>query len=232
MTSVFIAMPNLGMLRVGHTDNLLRWFLSGKYRLKWHPVTNVFPHDRARNTCHREYMNSSADGITGELAHHFEAGIAFERYDYMLFLDADTVPPASVIDELIAADKDMISATVQTWKTESGKAVLIPVALKMSDDGYRVHWGEGIEEVDVTTCACTLIKREVLERVGPRAFQFVADDEWGTDGIGEDFYFCERVKAAGFSVWNHYGVICSHYKSADTKAVNALLVGDVNEHHS
>ena len=224
--SIFIAMPNLGTLRVGHTDNLLRWFMSGKYRLKWYPVTNVFPHDRARNLCHKVFMNTGVDEVQSELSKHFEGGIDFERYDYMLFLDADTVPPASVIDQLIEADKDMISATVQTWKTEGGKAILIPVALRMSDEGYKVHWGSGIEEVDATTCACTLIKREVLEKVGPRAFQFMADDAWGTDGIGEDFYFCERVKAAGFSVWNHYGIICSHHKEVDTLAVNALLAGD------
>ena len=225
--SIFIAMPNLGTMRVGHTENLLRWFASGKYRLKWSAVTGFFPHDRARNECHKRYMESGVygDDVTEEQLSHL-ADEKPERYEYMLFLDADTVPHASVIDELIEADKDMISATVQTWKTEEGKAILIPIALRMSEDGYNVHWGSGIEEVDVTTCACTLIKREVLEKVGKRAFQFVADDEWGINGIGEDFYFCERVREAGFSVWNHYGLICHHYKEVDALAVNALLAGD------
>lgn len=224
--SIYIAMPNTGTLRVHHTDNLLRWFASGKYILKWAAITGFFPHDRARNECHKRFMAASTDEIMPELSKHFEAGIDVPRYDYMLFLDADTVPPPGVIDKLLDDDKDMVSATVQTWKIENGVAVLIPVALRMSDEGYKVHWASsGVHEVDATTCACTLIKREVLEGVGKRAFQFKADDEWGTDGIGEDFYFCERVKAAGFSVWNDYDIACDHHKEVSTLKVNALLTG-------
>ena len=136
--SIFIAMPNLGTLRVGHTDNLLRWFMSGKYSLKWYPVSNVFPHDRARNQCHKTYMNTGTDEVMSGLSMHFEGGIDFERYDYMLFLDADTVPPVSVIDQLI-----------ETKRTKRGRFIgnsiaglrhlrLWPDPVKMRCEGLRV----------------------------------------------------------------------------------------------
>jgi len=207
--SIFIAMPNMGTLATGHTQNLLEWFLSGKYRSTWFPLVGKAPHDRARNECHRAFIESGCD--------------------YLFFLDADTVPPVDVIDRLIDADKDMISATVQTMKEHKGNPQLVPVALRWNEEdpedvGYKAYWGNGVEEVDVATLACTLIKKKVMQAVGPRAFQFVYNDEYGTDGMSEDFYFNERVKEAGFNAWNHYGILCSHHKTFDTKTVNALMV--------
>ena len=152
--------------------------------------------------------------------------------EYLLFLDADTVPHPDVIDRLLDADKDVISATVQTMKAKGDDPQLIPVALRWDDTGedkgYKAYWGKGVEEVDVTTLACTMIKREVMEAVGERAFQFEYSDRWGTDGKSEDFFFSRKVKQAGFKIWNHYGILCSHHKEFDTKIVNALLVGGEN----
>jgi len=206
--SVFIAMPNLGQLAVGHTQNLMAWALSDKYRWEWKPVIGVSPYDRARNECHRLFMESGKE--------------------YMLFMDADTVPPVDALDRLIAADKPMISATVQTVQMHKGEPRLIPIALRWNEEdpedvGLKAYVGNGVEEVDATTLACTLIKRKVMKAVGPRAFQFGYGDEYGTTGIGEDIFFNNLVKEAGFSIWNHYGVVCSHLKEIDMRTVNGLM---------
>jgi len=207
--SVFIAMPNLGQLAVGHTQNLLEWVMSGKYRWQWKPIVGVSPYDRARNKCHEEFMKSGCE--------------------YMLFMDADTVPPVDALDRLLEAGKDMISATVQTIQAHDGEARLIPVALRWNEEdpedvGLKAHFGSGIEEVDATTLACTLIRRKVMKAVGLRAFQFDYTDEYGTDGCGEDIFFNRLVKSAGFSIWNHYGILCSHHKMIDAKTVNELML--------
>ena len=206
--SVFIAMPNLGQLAVGHTQNLLQWALSGKYRATWKPIVGVSPYDRARNKCHEEFMKSGCE--------------------YLLFMDADTVPPVAALDMLLAADKDMISATVQTIQMHHDEPRLIPVALRWNDEdpediGLKAYIGTGVTEVDATTLACTLIKRKVMKAVGPRAFQFEYTDEYGTDGCGEDIFFNRLVKEAGFQIWNHYGIVCDHNKEFSTKTVNALM---------
>ena len=203
-------MPNMGTLAVGHTDNLLRWFLSGKYRLTWTPVVGKAPHDRARNECHRLFLESECE--------------------YMLFLDADTVPPPSVIDHFLEADKDMISATVQTIQRHEDEPRLIPVAFRWNDEdpddiGLKPYYGEGrVEKVDATTCACTLIKRRVMEAVGPRAFQFTYTDKFGTKGMGEDIFFCSLVSERGFEMFNHYGILCEHNHEVGMKCVNDLMV--------
>lgn len=207
--SVFFAMPNMGQLAVGHTQNLLAWVMSDKYRWNWKPVTGVSPYDRARNECHRLFMESGCE--------------------YLLFMDADTVPPVNALDLLLEADKDMISAVVQTVQTHKDEPRLVPVALRWNDEdpkdiGLKAYIGKGIEEVDATTLACTLIKRKVMKAVGPRAFQFTYTDEYGTDGMGEDIYFNERVKEHGFKIFCHYGVVCSHHKEFDAKTVNDLML--------
>lgn len=209
--TIFVAMPNLGELATGHTSNLIAWFMSGKYRLTWFPLMGKAPLDRARNECHQAFIA--------------------KPHDYLLFMDSDTVPPVDVIDQLLEADKDMISATVQTLQRHFNKPKLVPVAFRWNVDdpddiGYKAYWGEGIERVDVTTLACTLIKREVLEAVGKRAFQYVydPDSEWGIEGWSEDFFFSRLVGEKGFEIYNHYGVLCDHYKTFSTKTVNELML--------
>ena len=204
--SIFVAMPNRGSLRVGHTDNLLRWFLSGKYNITWFPLSGVEPHDRARNTCHREFLNS--------------------KCDYIMWLDDDTVPPENIIDDLLYADVDMISAVVQTHKLgESGDPQIVPCSFRKFGKGYKPHFnGSGITKVDATTLAATLIKRSVMENVSKPAFQFLYGDEFGTDGMSEDFYFCERVTESGYSMFCHYDIVCNHFKTWPTKTINRMLI--------
>lgn len=60
-------------------------------------------------------------------------------------------------------------------------------------------------EADALGTGCMLIKREVLEAVGYPWFK-CHDKSPG----GEDFYFCERAKEAGFSVWGDFSVQCHH----------------------
>ena len=176
---------------------------SGKYRVKYFPPENVRPLDKARNVCHREFLK--------------------ENYDYMFFLDARVVPPVDALDKLLAADKDMISITAQTIQAFEGEPRLVPVAMRKASGGYKPHFGTGLEQVDVTTCACTLIKRTVMEKVGKRAFQHTMTDEWGTEGLSEDFYFCERVRSAGFEIWNDYTQLASHFKDTDMRTINKLM---------
>ena len=209
MPSIFIALLTLGTPRVEHFENLLRWFLCGKYRLRYYPCVDVQPGYKARNVCHREFLKDS--------------------YDYLLFLDDDTIPPVDVIDRLLKANKDMISATVQTLFSDKGVPKLIPVAYRWNEDdpedkGYKAYWGSGVEEVDVTTCACTLIKRKVLKVVGRGAFTNWHKDEWCIEGKSGDFCFSEKVRADGFRIWNDYGILCDHYKTFSAKKVNELML--------
>lgn len=60
-------------------------------------------------------------------------------------------------------------------------------------------------EADALGAGCLLIKREVLEKVPRPWFR----NHYGTAG-GEDMYFCDRVKEAGFEIWGDWSVQCTH----------------------
>jgi len=201
--SVFIAIPNLGNIATDNAMNLLAWFGSGKYDLKVFAPQNVKPWDRARNLCHKEFLANT--------------------HDYLFFLDANTIPQPDILDRLLAHDVPMVAGLVQIWQEH-----LIPMAMRWDDksNGYKPHYGDGLQSVDVTTCACTLIKREVMESVERPAFAFTQSDEFGTEGLSEDFYFCERVKAAGFSIAVDFDAICDHDIHTRSLAVNRDLVSN------
>ena len=164
---------------------------------------NIKPWDRARNVCHREFLREK------------------KGYQYLFFLDANTIPQQDILDRLLAHDVPMVAGLVQIWQEH-----LMPMSFRWDNekDGYVAHHGEGLQAVDVTTCACTLIKREVMERVRRPAFKFPHDDEFGAEGISEDFYFCEGVTAAGFSIAVDFDAICDHDIHMRSLAVNRDLV--------
>ena len=201
--SIFIAIPNLGNIATDNAMNLLAWFGSGKYDLKVFAPQNVKPWDRARNLCHKEFLN--------------------ERHDYLFFLDANTIPKPGIIDRLIAHDVPMVAGLVQIWQGH-----LIPMAMRWDKeaDGYKPHYGEGLQSVDVTTCAATLIKREVMEKVQRPAFAFTYDDEFGTSGLSEDFYFCEKVREAGFEIAADFDAVCDHDMSVRSIGLNRELMAN------
>ena len=201
--SIFLAIPTLGVVSTAISVRLLQWVTSGKYRIKYFPLENVRPIDKARNVCHREFLK--------------------EDYDYLFFLDGRVVPQVDVLDKLIAANKDIVSSTVQALQAFEGAPRLVPVAMRKAEGGFKPHFGEGLERVDATTMACTLIKRKVMEAVGKRAFQHTMIDEWGTTGYSEDFYFCERARGAGFEIWNDYTQLASHFKETDMRTINSLM---------
>ena len=199
--SIFIAIPNLGNIATDNTMNLLAWFGSGKYDLKVFAPQNVKPWDRARNLCHKEFLK--------------------EKHEYLFFLDANTIPRLDILDRLLAHDLPMVAGLVQIWQDN-----LMPMSFRWDKEkgGYVPHHGEGVQAVDVTTCACTLIKREVMENVRRPAFKFTHDNEFGTEGLSEDFYFCEGVREAGFPISVDFNAVCDHDIHMRSLAVNKALV--------
>ena len=65
---------------------------------------------------------------------------------------------------------------------------------------------------------CCLIKMEVFEKIKMPYFLWAYyenknNKEQPFNWLGEDIYFCEKAKAAGFKVWLEPKVICSHFST-------------------
>jgi hypothetical protein len=61
-----------------------------------------------------------------------------------------------------------------------------------------------------------VIRHDVWETVAAPWFLWVCnDDELATMRQGEDYYFFEKVQAAGFQTWRHDNVVAGHLKTVD-----------------
>ena len=78
-------------------------------------------------------------------------------------------------------------------KLAGGEALLLPS--QRSD----------LIEVDGIGAGCILVHRRVLDMIEPPWFEYNKGSF-----VGEDFYFCRKVQAAGFKIFVDPGVICGH----------------------
>lgn len=156
--------------------------------------------------------------------------------DYLLFIDSDATWHPQAVQRLLSAYTDhdlraMITACiyhrglppVPTWGTYQG----------VNDAGDHVYnFGTSIKQIlswvkdhgittDTPNALChpdkenrlaaidgcgmhfCMIPREILETVSPPWFEAV-------DNAGEDFYFCRKVKAAGFAILCDLSVHTGH----------------------
>lgn len=144
-----------------------------------------------------------------------------KKYDYLLMLDDDNVPPANIL-HLADFDKDVICGISFGWQ----KGLVIPSLFRRKPDGlYTVapfNGDEGLMEVDAAGSGQMMIARRVLEKI-----RYPFRNEYDRDGVkklGLDINFCQRVKEIGFKVWAHTDYISSHWIPFDLKEVYRILL--------
>jgi len=209
MPSVFIAVPNMGNIQTDLVLRIISWIYGAK--CIFFPPQGYSPVSVARNLCVEEFLK--------------------QGYDYLFFVDADTVPPPDAIKKLLAADKQIISGVTCNLKLcEDG--MLRPAPMVMNyvdpndpDEGLMpVVKEKGIEEVDGFGMSCCMIHKSVFEGWEAPWFteQFVA--EKGKKAIGEDLLFCRKLKEKGIPLFAEFSVHCDHHKMTKISFPNQIEV--------
>lgn len=123
--------------------------------------------------------------------------------DSLLFLDSDMVPPPDTISRLVAHDRPIVSALAFRRVPNYEPCIFKHVG---NEGGEIYHdYPKGLIEVAGTGMACTLIKKEVFEKV---------PQPWFTPGkLGEDLMFCKRVTEAGIPIYCDTTLLCGHVGS-------------------
>lgn len=126
-----------------------------------------------------------------------EQNIVFE---HILMLDSDMVFPGDVYFKLKSADKDVIGCTY-VRRTPPYECMGVTRERKMREVGDQSYI-----EMDALPTGMLLIKREVFDRIKRPYFNFPFTEEseiGARDEIeyGEDFAFCNKVRAAGMNIW-------------------------------
>jgi GT2 family glycosyltransferase len=125
---------------------------------------------------------------------------------HLFTLDSDCIPKPGTIQKLLARDLPVV---VAPHATVVGEEVGV-MALDRVPDGYRQHRPmSGFQKCDAVGGSGILVRREVLEELGPPWFMFEYDQN-GLLSKGEDFYFSDRLKAAGYEIWVDFALTQRH----------------------
>lgn len=138
--------------------------------------------------------------------------------DYLLMIDSDIVPKKNPL-LLLAYNKDIIGGVCPQYNNGTIYCVVMEKTPKGLQE-IALADRNGIKEVDAIGTGCILIARRVLEKVKAPFMR-----KWDNDGLqdlGLDFYFCEKAKKHGFSVWADWESVCSHYKTIDLLSISSL----------
>ena len=126
-------------------------------------------------------------------------------YDYVLWVDSDMIIPKDALVKLLSCDKDIITG-LYSYKVLLRNEV---VCLKKVGDKYGNYKADEITklhepiEVDAFGFGCCLMKVSVLKEAEKPRFVFSPE-------LGEDIYFCEKIKKCGYTLYADPTVLCGH----------------------
>lgn len=214
---LMIAIPNTGNIR---TDTM-GWAMSvnqefgSDVRLDWRDIRGM-PVDVCRNQVVQKFLESDNE--------------------WLMMVDSDVLPPVNVICTLAVAIKMELafvgfptpifsSRNMVEWNFgyiyPQGSPDLKYPLTRVVD---RRDWvSENITKVttpgrkpiisiDRIGTGCVLIRRDVFEAVQAPAFEFPRRAD-GSIILGEDYWFCDKVRKAGFDIWCDLESPCEHFKN-------------------
>lgn len=147
-------------------------------------------------------------------------------YDALLTVECDMLPPRNAVRRLAATGADVAYGLYvlrrPPWEWNAYSVVEGMAAWPLSQVAGRAQldWGE-VVEVDGIGFGCTLIRRQVLERLEFRATGLLHAD--GQRSYN-DWYFGQDARAAGFRQVCDTSVLCGHVHPTGLDGAGAPVV--------
>lgn len=130
--------------------------------------------------------------------------------DYLMFIDSDMIFPPDAISALLSRDKPVIGADYH-YKYPPVMSVTNIDPTKIEEEYTTIdprwpnhpllnpnHLPNKIFEVRAVGTGFMLIKTEVFQKIEKPWFWY---DKKGDHFLGEDIWFCDKIRKAGLSVW-------------------------------
>lgn len=136
-------------------------------------------------------------------------------FDYLFAVDADIVFPSDTLIKLLAHDKDVVSGVyIQRRDDKQVPELYEP----FGNGGSRnipienLHPSKGLIEVMACGFGCVLVKKAVMKDIGYPQFTYQSALTM-ENTVSEDFLFCMKAKAKGFTIWADTSIVCEHIGS-------------------
>jgi hypothetical protein len=126
---------------------------------------------------------------------------------HLLMVDDDVVPPVGALAKLLAVDRPVATGVYPLCP--SGR--LVASVMGINDKEWPETCPTGVFPVRHTGLGFTLVQRATFERIGFPWFNWPEGDDGVS--IGEDVWFCHRVRQAGLQIFCDGSVVCGHVKS-------------------
>ena len=146
---------------------------------------------------------------------------------HIYFQDDDSPPMgAFAIEQLLRLNKPVVCGVTPIVRVED-KRINCMWSAVLDKDGKKENIG--IDElpkrpfrVHRTGGNCLLIRRDVLLKMKPPYQITTYNKMWLGVDLSEDFYFCDRIREAGYEIWCDPDVRCHHFHDFDLLNVFAI----------
>jgi len=142
------------------------------------------------------------------------------NWNYLMMIDDDTVPPASVIN-LADYKKDIIGALYFMYQ----KTEIMPVAFNRAEEGLyepiKIDDKDGMVGCDAVGTGVIMLSRKVLEDIKA---PFV--NEYDADGIklfGLDIAFCRKAREKGYKIYVNLDYVCDHWQITNLRTFYNIM---------
>ena len=134
-------------------------------------------------------------------------------YEYVMFVDSDTVPPQDALKNMLEHDADVVFGYYQASNGDDGVTCLCK-SQRQGDafSGSELHEmesrGEHLIDVWRGGFGCALVRASLFGKLERPYFKFVYRQD-GTK-LSEDYYFCFACRKAGVKIYADTRVACKH----------------------
>jgi len=172
------------------------------------------------------YLDDATSSIAAKRNHLVQEFLA-SACTHLLFLDSDMTWPPALVQRLLAAQRDIVGGLY--WTRQLPPKVLAGWYTDEPDPERfyrRVAPLQGLQAVDFVGTGALLIARAVLTVLPPPWFaEGRRATAAGMRHVNDDESFCERARAAGYTVWVDTDVVCGHVASVVVDGANAAALG-------
>lgn len=200
--------PSIDFKENGTLSNFIALCAARRLALPYNPPSRQS--EFGRNSIIKDFLAQKERGI----------------HTHLLFIDADSCPADhTALERLLAHDKDVICGVTPLW-LDNGPVPDLRWNVQTDDSGANLQIGElpqSLFKVKRVGGSTILVKRKVLEALRPPYQMPAFNNEYTAFTLGEDYYFCDRIREAGFDIWCDPTIMSHHWHTIDILRILTLI---------